>query len=380
MNKVSLYLHIPFCESKCYYCDFASYPKKNAFYQDYVDALCLEIEQVGESLQQCIIDTIFIGGGTPSILSVNQLDTIQSWLKKSFSIAKDAEITMEANPGTLDQDKIDVIGNGIINRISMGLQSTENDLLKKIGRIHTFEEFKQNYESLRKVGIKNINIDMMFGLPDQTTKGYINGLSQIAHMKPEHISSYGLIIEEGTPFYGLYHNNQLHLPDEQSERDMYDSCLQMLKDYDYEHYEISNFSKPGYACRHNLVYWDLKPYVGLGLASHSYYKGQRYEHTKDLEVYIQKAKQGQFHKENIFTLTTKEMMEEFMFLGLRKMDGIAIADFEKRFGILIDQVYGKQIDDLLKEGLIQEVKNSLLLTRRGMDLANRVFSKFLIDE
>lgn len=379
MDKVSLYLHIPFCESKCFYCDFTSYPKKKVLHQEYVDALCLEMEQVGEVLQQYVIDTIFIGGGTPSILSTNQIETIQNWLRRSFTITEDTEITMEANPGTLNQDKIDVIGNGIINRLSMGLQSTENELLKKIGRIHTFEDFEQNYENLRKVGIKNINVDMMFGLPNQNQNRYLEGLIKIAHMSPEHISSYGLIIEEGTPFYGLYHKGRLKLPEEHVERLMYDSCIQTLKEFGYQHYEISNFSKPGYACRHNLVYWDLKPYIGLGLASHSYFNGQRYENTKDLDAYIKMGMKGEFPKENIITLTKKELMEEFMFLGLRKIDGITIADFEKKFDVLIDRVYGKQIEGLLNEGLLQEAKGSFSLSRRGMDLANRVFSEFLID-
>lgn len=379
MKSLSVYLHIPFCKKKCYYCDFASFAKEDPKHEDYVKALCLEIEQAGKQYEDYWVDTIFIGGGTPSLLKAEQLEVIQTALAKAFKISDNAEISMECNPGTLTTDKIDVIAKGIINRVSLGLQTTDNELLDRIGRIHNYEVFKENYNNLRHAGINNINVDMMFGLPGQTIDGFIEGLEMVVDLSPDHIAAYGLIIEKGTPFHKMYHKGRLLLPEEEAERQMYEACKRTLEMKDYEHYEISNFAKPGYECRHNLVYWELKPYIGLGLAAHSFIDGYRYAHTRKLDAYIQQGLKGEFPRIEETVIDQKAMMEEYMFLGLRKLSGVNKKDFLETFHVSMEDIYGPALEKLLAENLI-EIRGGqeVVLTHNGLNFANRVYSEFLL--
>lgn len=378
MKTIGLYLHIPFCFKKCHYCDFTSFANKEHAYQDYVDVLCKEIEQVGHEYEDSTVSTLFIGGGTPSILSGQQLQTIQDKLSESFCFTEDAEITIECNPGTLSDEKIEVLSKGIINRVSLGLQATDSKLLNRLGRIHSYEEFEDNYYKLKKAGIHNINVDMMFGLPDQSVDSYLDGLRKVIALKPEHLSVYSLIIEEKTPFHKAYNSGRLRLPQEEEERAMYEQGKALLQEHGYDHYEISNFAKQGYACRHNIVYWDVVPYIGMGLAAHSFDGEKRYANISDLSTYIEHGQQGQFDKIDVIEATEQSLMEEFMFLGLRKLAGVSVLEFEQRFSKTINQVYGSAIELLTKQGLIVVEGQNLRLTEAGLHVSNRVYSEFLL--
>lgn len=377
--KKSLYIHIPFCKAKCHYCDFVSFARCESQYESYVNALCQELEQRSTELQQDSIRTIFIGGGTPTVLSEHQIAKIMDTLVKNYNILEDCEISMESNPGTLTQEKIDYIGRSPINRISMGLQSTHDQLLKRLGRIHSYEVFNKNYEDLRKAGISNINVDLMFGLPDQNLAQFKESLQVVASLSPEHISAYGLIVEEGTPFYKAYEQDRLPLPQEEVERNMYHLCNQFLGEQGYKHYEISNYAKPSRECRHNMVYWQLEDYVGFGVSAHSYHQGYRYENTSSLDDYLKQADQGEFISYNKMQVDSKSLMEEFMFLGLRLLKGVERESFQHRFGRSIEEVYQGKIEKLCGQDLLMLEKGRYHLTKRGLDLSNQVLSDFLLD-
>ncbi len=376
MESLSLYIHIPFCKSKCYYCDFISFSSSEDKYRLYINALKKEIEYVSSRIGDTLIDTIFIGGGTPTLLSTPLLKELISSLKL-FNIDKNAEISIESNPGTLDDDKIALISESSINRVSLGLQTTDNRLLKDIGRIHNYEIFLENYNNLRKVGIDNINTDLMFGLPGQDDLLLKDTLKKITNIKPEHISCYGLTIEKGTSFYKKFHKGILSLPTEEQERNMYHNIRSFLDQKGYKHYEISNFAKLGYECRHNLVYWQGKPYIGLGLGAHSYYKYERYRNEVNLDKYIGDIIKGDFNRYEVVYNDQISRMEEFMFLGLRLIEGISICDFKNRFKKDINDVYGQQLKKLVSLGLIEIYRGSIKLTYKGIDVSNTVLSYFL---
>ena len=380
-KELELYLHIPFCVSKCKYCDFLSAPSGEEQRQIYVERLCRRIRYWSDVIHNYgyVIVSIFVGGGTPSILTEEQITQVFEAVRESFPIREDAEITLEMNPGTDVKDKLPVYRKLGINRLSMGLQSADNEELKCLGRIHTYEDFRQVYQWAREAGFTNINVDLMSAIPGQTLESYEDTLRKVADLKPEHISAYSLIIEEGTPFYERYGEGRHaeELPDEDTERQMYVRTREILADYGYHRYEISNYAKDGYECRHNLGYWDRKEYLGLGAGASSLMDHIRWKEPD----YIGSSTGLVLEEREDFTrLRRKDEMEEFMFLGLRKINGVSEDDFYKSFRVSMDEVYEDSIENLIKEGLLVREEDRIRLTDRGTDLSNYALSQFLLDE
>lgn len=376
-NQISLYIHIPFCQSKCYYCDFASYANKNDQMTAYVLALKEEIGRYGVLLQNYEINTIFIGGGTPTVLSPHLLRTILQSLFQNFKINTHAEITIESNPGTLELEKLEVLKECHINRLSMGFQAYQNNLLKDLGRIHTVEEFIQNYLLARSLGFDNINVDLMFSLPNQTLKNWMDTLKNVVLLNPEHISCYSLTIEENTPFGKWEEEGKIKLNDEETDRAMYHYAGWYLSKMGYRQYEISNFSKSGFLSRHNLVYWTYKPYIGIGLGAHSFYNGERYHNTYNLDQYIKAKGDLSNLKEDAEEISLSMQYAEYMFLGLRLLEGISIQKFNEKFKISFEEIFGKKVEKLIKLGLVESNKDIIKLTSKGLDVSNMVFAEFL---
>ncbi|MBN1073510.1 oxygen-independent coproporphyrinogen III oxidase [Clostridium botulinum] len=374
LKEISLYIHIPFCKQKCLYCDFPSYSGKEKFISEYIDALNKEIKDKANSYK---IKSIFIGGGTPSYLDEIELEKLLKCIN-TLTLGENLEFTIECNPGSLSEDKLKIMKKYNVNRISMGLQSTKPSLLKEIGRIHTFEEFENNYLLARKVGFKNINIDLMFGLPNQSVKDWRKTLEKIIEFNPEHISAYSLIIEEGTCFYNLYNQDKLNLPSEEKERDMYLLTKKILKENGYNQYEISNFSKDKKECYHNIVYWQLNEYLGLGVSSSSYIEGKRIKNIDDIELYIKNINSNESVENEIYENNINDDMEEFMFMGLRMIRGIEEIDFKERFKKDIDEVYGDVIYKNIKQELLIRNGGRIYLTSRGIEVSNSVMSDFII--
>ncbi len=374
LKEISLYIHIPFCKQKCLYCDFPSYSGKEKFISGYIDALNKEIKDKASSYK---IKSIFIGGGTPSYLDEIELEKLLKCIN-TLTLGENLEFTIECNPGSLSEDKLKIMKKYNVNRISMGLQSTKPSLLKEIGRIHTFEEFENNYLLARKVGFKNINIDLMFGLPNQSVEDWRKTLEKIIEFNPEHISAYILIIEEGTCFYNLYNQDKLNLPSEEKERDMYLLTKKILKENGYSQYEISNFSKDKKECYHNIVYWQLNEYLGLGVSSSSYIEGKRIKNIDDIELYIKNINSNESVENEIYENNINDDMEEFMFMGLRMIRGIEERDFKERFKKDIDEVYGDVIYKNIKQELLIRNGGRIYLTSRGIEVSNSVMSDFII--
>ncbi len=371
----SMYIHIPFCVQKCFYCDFPSFAGKQNLYADYTNTLVLELIEKAPLFQGEKIKTIFFGGGTPTILPVPFLQTIMDTIFSHYNISPDAEITIEANPGTLSISVLKALYQMGFCRLSIGLQAWQDVLLQKLGRIHNLSMFLKNYHHAREVGFENINIDIMFSLPEQTQAQWEQTLYQVAALQPEHLSAYSLMIEEGTPFFQLFQENKLLLPEEEQDRKMYYATKDILAAHGYHQYEISNFSKKGYECRHNKVYWQTKHYLGFGLGAHSYYQTKRFHNPYDIETYL--ASEGKRLAEDVESLTITELQSEFMFMGLRMTEGVSAAVFKKRFGVSLQSVYGKQIEMLLKQNLLQQKQDRYFLTAQGIDLSNTVFCYFL---
>jgi oxygen-independent coproporphyrinogen III oxidase len=363
----SLYVHIPFCVRKCLYCDFNSYTENN-LQDEYVDALVHELK----SVEQKKFETIFIGGGTPTILSLYNLEK----LLKELSKFQADEFTIEANPGTLSIEKLALIKSFGVNRLSMGLQAWQDKLLEKLGRVHRLRDFLESYKAARIVGFKNINIDLMFGIPDQSMEDWIESIEEIIKLQPEHISSYSLIVEEGTPYYNMKNEGLLNLPDEETERLMFNYAVDRLNEKGLKHYEISNFSKAGYECRHNITYWMDEEYIGCGAGAHSYKGKKRYYNINNISEYISAAKRGNTIQE-IIDLSLEDEISEFMFLGLRLIDGIKKDRFKKRFNLNVEGVYPDEIEELVSQGLLINDKESLRLTTKGVEFSNQVFVKLL---
>lgn len=382
-QPLELYIHIPFCVRKCLYCDFLSFPAGEETQERYVAQLINEITAMGAIYASDYqVVSIFLGGGTPSILHAEQTSRILQAVKTSFKWAADAEVTTEANPGTVDLEKLQVYLASGINRLSLGLQSTEDRELKALGRIHTFDEFKKSYALAREAGFTNINVDLMSALPGQTEASYRGTLETVLALNPEHISAYSLIIEEGTPFYDRC--EELDLPDEDEERTMYHDTKTILRERGYERYEISNYARPGYECRHNIGYWTGVSYLGLGLGASSYIGGERFMSEPDLSAYLltePSAFSGRRHHRDRHLQTQKEQIEEFMFLGLRLTDGVSDAEFQRRFGISLKSAYGSVITRLIKNGLLEQAPSAdrLRLTEYGIDVSNTVLCEFLLD-
>ena len=371
-NSFELYIHIPFCVRNCAYCDFLSAPGSEEAKASYTKALLREIEAVKTEKRE--VSSIFVGGGTPSALSPSLMGDIFEKIHESFSVAQDAEITIEANPGTLSKEKLFLYKNAGINRLSLGLQSPEEAELKSLGRIHTYEEFLESFSLAREAGFQNINVDLMCALPDQTYEGWIRNLRTVAALHPEHISAYSLIIEEGTPFA----KRKLNLPDEDTEYRMYEDTAGILEEYGYEQYEISNYAKKGLVCRHNIGYWTRKEYLGLGLGAASLWGNQRFSNTSDFSAYLKESGSPEKIRENRETLSLEDEMSEFMFLGLRMTEGVSKAEFLESFGTPIESVYGKVLDKYKNMGLLEEKEGRIFLTRAGIHVSNGVMAEFLL--
>lgn len=383
MKELELYLHIPFCERKCAYCDFLSAPADLPVRISYIKKLQEEIAYYGSEFEEYQVSSIFLGGGTPTLLEGYQLAAILETVKKYFRLVADAEITVECNPGTLTAGKAEKLVQAGFNRLSMGLQSADDRELQLLGRIHNFAQFLESYDLARKAGFENINVDLMSALPGQTLKSWQNTLQKVTALRPEHISAYSLIIEEGTPFYERFAEDERireeggHprlLPEEAIERQMYELTHRFLHTKGYERYEISNYAKPGSECRHNCGYWTRKDYLGLGLGASSLVGHQRFQNTSDLKEYLEQ----EYHHIHTETLDKKSEMEEFMFLGLRLMTGISRQQFEKTFQVTLDSVYGEVLRKLKSEQLIEEVAGYVRLTEYGIDVSNYVLSEFLL--
>lgn len=372
-TSFELYIHIPFCVRKCAYCDFLSASGSEEAKASYTEALLREIEAVKTEKRE--VSSIFVGGGTPSALSPSLMGDIFEKIHKSFSVAPDAEITIEANPGTLSKEKLFLYRNVGINRLSLGLQSPEAAELKSLGRIHTYEEFLESFSLAREAGFQNINVDLMCALPDQTYEGWIRNLRKVAALHPEHISAYSLIIEEGTPFA----KRKLNLPDEDTEYRMYEDTAGILAEYGYEQYEISNYAKKDRACQHNVGYWTRKEYLGLGLGAASLWGNQRFSNTSDFSLYLNNSGFPEKIRGDRETLSLEAEMSEFMFLGLRMTKGVSKAEFLEGFGTPIESVYGNVLDKYKSVGLLEEKEGRIFLTRAGIHVSNGVMAEFLLE-
>ena len=382
---MELYIHIPFCVKKCDYCDFLSFAADEQTQKSYVAALQKELAFYGAKYKDRRITTIFIGGGTPSWLKEDYMQAIMETVYHYFSVEQDAEITIECNPGTITEHKFEVYRRIGINRLSIGLQSVHNEELKILGRIHTFEQFLKTYDMARKHGFSNINIDLMSSLPGQTPEIFCDSLYQVLKLKPEHISAYSLIIEKGTPFYELYRFDAVRqeagmqtesLPTEEEEYQTTKMTQHILKEAGYHWYEISNFAKPGYECRHNIGYWKRVDYLGVGLGASSLIDNVRYSNTRDLYTYLS-VPADSLH-ETAAQITRNEQMEEFMFLGLRMRDGFYRDEFTQAFGIPIEAVYGDALNHLQQGELLLKREGRIYLTDKGMDLNNYVVAQFML--
>ena len=382
---MELYIHIPFCVKKCDYCDFLSFAADEQTQKSYVAALQKELAFYGAKYKDRRITTIFIGGGTPSWLKEDYMQAIMETVYHYFSVEQDAEITIECNPGTITEHKFEVYRRIGINRLSIGLQSVHNEELKILGRIHTFEQFLKTYDMARKHGFSNINIDLMSSLPGQTPEIFCDSLYQVLKLKPEHISAYSLIIEKGTPFYELYRFDAVRqeagmqtesLPTEEEEYQTTKMTQHILKEAGYHWYEVSNFAKPGYECRHNIGYWKRVDYLGVGLGASSLIDNVRYSNTRDLYTYLS-VPADSLH-ETAEQITRNEQMEEFMFLGLRMRDGFYRDEFTQAFDIPIEAVYGDALNHLQQEELLLKREGRIYLTDKGMDLNNYVVAQFML--
>ena len=382
-KDLSLYIHIPFCEKKCAYCDFLSGPASQEEKSYYVRTLLREIRTFEPIKTLYKVRTIFFGGGTPSTLSPQLFTQILELIKNTFEVAPDAEISVECNPGTLSEEKLRCYRDLGVNRLSLGLQSANDHELKLLGRIHNFEQFRNNYALARRMGFDNINVDLMSGIPTQTMESFKYSLDKVLELGPEHISVYSLILEEGTPFYEYYttiEGSRL-LPSEETEREMYHFTKDYLASYGYERYEISNYAKPGKECKHNLVYWRLGQYLGFGYGAASCLDGRRFTNPKEsMEDYWDYARRAYTEYKLLSPNPEKEAMEEFMFLGLRTTRGITKKDFYDRFVVPYDEVYGGVTDRLLETGLLLADGDRLYLSERGIDVSNRVMASFLISQ
>ena len=426
MEKLELYIHIPFCVRKCGYCDFVSAPAAEEAQAAYVKALLEEIGLAAaellpvreKGLPGYLVTTIFFGGGTPSIVDPLYIEEILSGIRRNFSLSESPEITLEANPGTLTAEKLAVYRRAGVNRLSLGLQSADDGELAMLGRIHTYREFEESYFLAREAGFQNINVDLMAALPEQTEESFKKSLRKVVSLKPEHISVYSLIIEEGTPFYEKYHKqaeareegsgDTAPLPTEEAERRMYYDTERLLGEAGYSRYEISNYARPDFPCRHNMGYWTGVPYLGFGISAASYIEGKRFVNTSDREAYVAALLGPDLDKEESRTktgtdilpektapaergnsvalreirkeeeaVTRERAMEEFMFLGLRMTEGISETEFEDRFGQPLKEIYGEALNKLEKEGLMERSSGRRRLTAAGIDVSNYVLAEFL---
>ena len=383
-KELEIYIHIPFCVQKCRYCDFLSGPADNETKEKYMEALCQEISEKSAEYNVYRVTSVFIGGGTPTVVRPEWIERVMELLKKRFHIEDAAEITIEMNPGTVDRHALEMYHKAGINRLSIGLQSARDKELVMLGRIHSYEQFLEAYFTAREIGFSNINVDVMSGLPGQTLESYMETLKKVTELSPppEHISAYSLIVEEGTPFYEAYEREELNLPEEETDRAMYEATRVFLQKKGYERYEISNYAQKGFECRHNVGYWKRKNYVGFGMGAASLVENVRFHNGDSLCMYMQNTCKCMM---DIERLSIEEQMEETMFLGLRMAEGVSYKAFENCFGIGLHTVYGDIIKKHMDDGLLEICRRNtgnmpdeyVSLTLRGMDVSNYVMAAFL---
>lgn len=364
-----LYIHIPFCIKKCKYCDFTSYTNCDRLFERYISETTKEMERYrGEE-----IDTVFIGGGTPTIMSAVQLGTLLMKIRNIFKLSGNTEMTIEANPKTLTEEKLFALKAGGVNRLSIGVQSFNNDELERIGRVHNEKDATDAVEISKKCGFSNINLDIMFSLPGQTKESFKYTLKKAVSLNPVHISCYSLILEENTPLYNEVKEGKIKMCDEETDRELYEYACGFFAENGFGQYEISNFSKKGYECRHNLKYWNCDEYIGIGVAAHSYYAGERFFNTDSLEEYLN----GRYRTGAAEKVAGKDAVSEFIIMGLRKTGGIEKKEFKRRFGKEIGELYGKEIEKFKRAGLMAENDSNLRLTFEGVNVSNSVLCEFV---
>ena len=379
-KELELYVHIPFCVKKCSYCDFLSAPATEQTKEAYMAALFAEIGGRAKDYKERIVTSIFIGGGTPSLLSGDSIRQLMEHIREGFRLAPDAEITMEVNPGTVTTEKLAAFYGAGINRLSIGMQSAQEQELKILGRIHDFDGFCQVYREAVEAGFTNINVDVMSGLPGQTLASYKDTLEKVLRLEPmpQHISAYSLIVEEGTPFAAMADRGELPLPEEDTERAMYEETIEVLAGYGFHRYEISNYALDGYECRHNVGYWIRRDYLGFGIGAASLIGNVRFQNGRNLNAYMAHPLAC---REEQQSLTTQEQMEETMFLGLRLIRGVSYPEFARCYGQTLEEVYGEVISRNVADGLLtvreDETGRRLMLTGRGLDVSNYVMAQFL---
>lgn len=377
MNVRAVYVHIPFCLRKCRYCDFSSYPGMEDLFGRYTDAIRSEIRRMAEQHPSERVSTIFFGGGTPNLLPPDLLSSILDEVTRGFPVDADAEISVEANPGAAGSSFADLRAMGF-NRLSLGVQSFQDEELRLLGRIHDSGEAVSAFHDAREAGFGNLSIDLMYGIPEQTPGSWRDTLRQSASLSPEHISLYSLTVEEGTPFFGMRQRGMLPLPDDDIEAEMYSEAIRTLTSEGYTHYEISNFAKPGFQCRHNITYWHNEPYFGFGAGATSYVAGRRASNLCGVQSYIEAIENGRDAVESEERLTGRASMGETVFLGLRMLDGLDVRAFHERYGVSVEETFGPGLRDLRLRGLMTCSTDRIRLTERGLFLADPVFAEFVI--
>lgn len=380
MEELGIYIHIPFCKKKCSYCDFKSFENINEnIKKEYIEALIKEI-QLTKNNSNYIVSTIYIGGGTPSFIDEKYIKEILQAIYKKWEIKPEVEITIEINPGSINKSKLEAYRMMGINRLSIGLQSTNDYLLKKIGRIHNYQDFLDTYILARKTGFENINVDLMLALPEQTLENLMQSVRKIINLNPEHISIYSLILEENTELFSKVQKGEEALVKDELEREMYWKSKEAFEEAGYIHYEISNYSKKGYESKHNKNCWSQKEYLGFGIAAHSYLEEKRFCNIDNLNKYIENIKKGNLEENRIIeekNRTKENIAKEYMMLGLRKIEGVSISEFQRKFELNPLFYFRFEISKLQKLDLIEVDLDNIRLTKRGLDLANIVFEEFV---
>ena len=374
---LGLYIHIPFCVTKCKYCDFNSFKIDLNEKIKYLNYLGEEMKLYKEEIKNRELDSVFVGGGTPSILNENEINILFEKIKENFNIKSNAEITMECNPGTLTLNKLKVMKKSGVNRLSIGLQAVQNHHLKYIGRIHTFEEFEKNYHDAKQMGFDNINIDLMYALPNQSREDWMESLEKVVKLNPTHISAYSLILEENTELFKMYERDEFNLLDENTDIEMYEYTINYLKSHGYNQYEISNYAKDNFECKHNVLYWKCEEYVGIGASASGYFNGIRYNNICELDNYEKMILEGEKPIEWEEKLSIKDEIEESIFLGLRMNEGIQISDFKEKYNFDFEKEYKNEIEKLSKMELIEIDNNRMKLTQKGREISNSVFVEFI---
>jgi oxygen-independent coproporphyrinogen-3 oxidase len=374
-KPVSIYVHIPFCARRCAYCDFNTYAWRGSIVRETLEAICVHI--AGVPAEELVVPTVFFGGGTPSFPEPEGIIRILDTVRRHFRVLPDAEVSIEVNPGTVDRARYAVLRQAGFNRLSMGIQSFDDGLLKKLGRIHSAEEAIRSYEEARRAGFGNVNIDLMFALPDQSLPQWQRTVRSAIRLQPEHISCYALTVEPSTPFYTLHRRGKLNLPDEETELRMYQYAIRALNRAGYEHYEISNFARPGYRCRHNMVYWRNEEYLGFGPGAVSYRDGVRWKVISNPRRYVQAVRHGTSLVEEQEQLDTDASLGETIMLMLRLRDGVDVKAVEKRYGVKLAERYARQIQRLSRLRLLEVTSHYWRITAKGIPVANTVCAEFL---